>query len=399
MRADELSGPQGSGRQGERPLRVLYVTARFFPYLGGIETHVFEVSRRFAARGVDVTVLTTDTSGKLAPEEVIDGVRVRRVPAYPAERDYYYAPGLRTVIADAGRWDIVHCQGAHTFVPLLAMRAALRARLPYVLTFHAGGDVTAWRGLIRGAQWRALRPYLARASRLIGVTQDEAQRFQRTLNLPWEQFAVVHNGASHMPRVAPEPSLRRGAPQIVSVGRLERYKGHQRVIAAMPHILQRYPDARLKIVGKGSYEEALRKLTRRLRLESRVEIGSIPAGDTDGMAAAFASADVVTLLSEHEGEGIVVLEALALGRPVVVAYATALREFADQGMARAVSLQGTDAEVAATIIQQIERPLAPAHFEPPTWEACVDALFQIYTEAVSPQPDQGALAHVESGRA
>ena len=50
-------------------LRIGMVAARALPFMGGIETHVHEVSRRLAASGVDVTVLTTDTSGKLPRSE------------------------------------------------------------------------------------------------------------------------------------------------------------------------------------------------------------------------------------------------------------------------------------------------------------------------------------------
>src|SRR5215469_18141318 len=51
------------------PLRVLLVTPRYYPQMGGVETHVYETSSRLAAWGVDVTVLTTDTGGKLAANE------------------------------------------------------------------------------------------------------------------------------------------------------------------------------------------------------------------------------------------------------------------------------------------------------------------------------------------
>ena len=64
-------------------LRVGMVTARALPFMGGIETHVHEVSWRLAALGVDVTVLTTDTTGELPTDEITSGYRIRRWPAYP----------------------------------------------------------------------------------------------------------------------------------------------------------------------------------------------------------------------------------------------------------------------------------------------------------------------------
>src|SRR5512138_3167171 len=85
-------------------LRVLMVTPRYFPYLGGVESHVHEVARRLAAQGLEPTILTTNPSGQLPAEEVSEEVVIRRVRAWPAQRDYYFAPEMRHVIKH-GQWD------------------------------------------------------------------------------------------------------------------------------------------------------------------------------------------------------------------------------------------------------------------------------------------------------
>src|SRR5262245_54425674 len=116
-------------------LRVLMVTPRYFPYMGGVENHVYEVARRLARDGIDITILTADPSGKLPATEQAEGVSICRVRAWPAERDYYFAPDIYRMIIK-GAWDLVHVQSYHTLVAPLAMFAALRARIPYVVTFH-----------------------------------------------------------------------------------------------------------------------------------------------------------------------------------------------------------------------------------------------------------------------
>src|SRR3954453_11943795 len=85
-----------SARSGASGLRVLMVSFRYLPFMGGVELHVDQVARRLAARGVDITVLTTDPTGTLPTEEHLDGVHVRRVRAWPANRDYYFAPRIYT---------------------------------------------------------------------------------------------------------------------------------------------------------------------------------------------------------------------------------------------------------------------------------------------------------------
>ena len=138
-----------------RPLRVLMVAARYLPDVGGIETHVHEVARRLSAMdGFDITVLATDCTRSLPREENLEGIRVMRVAAWPNGKDYYLAPRIAAVVGQRSCWDLVHCQGIHTPVPLLAMLAARRAGIPYLVTFHIGGHTLRHRNALRSVQWR-----------------------------------------------------------------------------------------------------------------------------------------------------------------------------------------------------------------------------------------------------
>jgi glycosyltransferase involved in cell wall biosynthesis len=367
-------------------LNVLMVSCRYFPYIGGLETHVYEVAQRLASRGVNITLLTTmphTVSTPLPKEEVVDGVRIIRVTAWPPERDYYIAPEIYSIVRK-GKWDIVHCQGYHTFVPPVAMLAAQQVNIPYILSFHTGGDSSRFRKVFRGAQRMALRPLIAEAERLIGPSRWEVEFFQERLHLPQAKFAVIPNGSHHLPpgSVKPNREKKNTTPLIVSVGRLEKYKGHHRVIAAMPKVIEQIPDAQLRIVGVGPYESTLRDMTKKLNISEHVEIKGVPPGDGEGMAAVIARADLVTLLSEHEAQGIVVLEALAQGRPVLVAATTALQDFADQGLARSVPLESSPEVVAKAIVAQIREPLFPTDVTLPTWDDCADDLVKLYESVV-----------------
>src|SRR5579864_7220321 len=240
-------------------VKVLMITPRYFPYMGGIETHVHEVGRRLVKYGIEITLLTTQPHVPYPTQpdyEVVEGMQVVRVPAWPPQRDYYLSPKMLEVVKE-GTWDLIHCQGCHTFVPALAMWAARMAGKPYIVTFHTGGHSSPLRSSLRTIQWKLLRPFFAHAIRLVGVSQFEANYFHALLHLPAEQFSVVPNGVS-LPLVEqvyiPKP------PLIVSVGRLERYKGHHHLIAALPYIQRKYSGARLLILGQGPYEASLRAL-------------------------------------------------------------------------------------------------------------------------------------------
>lgn len=362
-------------------LRVLMVTPGYFPKVGGVETHVYEVARRLARAGVEVTVLTTDVSGQLPTVEESEGMHIHRVGAWPANKDYYFAPDIYRIITQ-GSWDLVHCHAYHTLVAPVAMLAAWRANIPYVLTIHSSGDASRLRKVLRGLQWMLLRPLILRAQKLIAMSQFEVDFFPLRWRLPAERFVIIPSGAMHLPEV---PRSAHGATNgtndsrlIVSIGRLYRYKGHQRVIAALPKVLEQVSDARLRIVGVGPYESTLRKMARKLGVAERVEIGPVPVGDGSDMASLIAQADLVTLLSEHEALGMSVLEALALKRPVLVASTSALKEFADRGLVRAVPLESSSEEVASAVVSQLREPLVPQDVELPTWDGCVARLLDLY---------------------
>ena len=365
------------------PLDILMVSARFPPLAGGTEMHVYETSRRMAALGHRVTVLTTDRSGQLPEAEEREGVAIIRRPAWPRDRDYYLAPALWREITTR-RWDVLHLQGYHTFVAPLAMAAAIRMRRPFVLTFHSGGHSSDARNRLRGLQVGLLRPLARRAARLIGVSQFEAEHFSRLLGVPRSAFAVVGNGAE----LPPASDRRRdsAAPLIISVGRLEKYKGHHRVIAAFPYLREKYPAARLRIVGEGPCEAMLRAQVARLGLEDCVTIGAIPAGQRGTMADLFAEASLMALLSDYEAHPVAVMEAVSLGTPVLTGDGSGFAELAERGTVRAVPPESDPLAVAAAMIAAIEAPPARFDLHLPNWSDCTRQLLAIYADVLAGRP-------------
>lgn len=364
-------------------LRILFVTPRYLPEMGGVERHVAEVARRLVHRGCAVTVLTTDRSGALPERERVDGVDVRRVRAYPRGGDLHFAPALKRAIA-AGSFDLVHLQSYHTLVAPMAMRAARAAGLPYVVTFHGGGHSSRLRHLARPLQRRALRPLLAGARRLVAVARFEVEHYGRELGLGPERFVVIPNGAE-----LPAPPASRAAESpvdrgtlIASVGRLERYKGHHRAIAALPHVLREQPDARLWIAGSGPYEAPLRKLAARLGVADRVEIRAVPADEPARLAQELSRTSLVVLLSEFETHPIAALEARSLGRPLLVADGSGLSELAESGQARSVAHKAPPQRVASAMLESLRSPLAAPPLRPFTWEDCAAGLHALYGEVV-----------------
>src|SRR5215468_4807938 len=359
----------------ERPLRVLMVCPRYLPEVGGTEMHVHEVARRLSALGsFEITVLTTDRSRRLPRHEVISGISVLRVPSWPRRRDYYLAPGIAAVIRQR-RWDLVHCQGIHTPVPLLAMISARRADIPYLVTFHTGGHSSRLRNAMRTTQWRLAGPLLRNAASLIAVSHFEAAALTRHARLGDKQVMVIRNGGALPP---PHPETVAVPGRIVSSGRLVRYKGHQRVIEALPYVMRDIPEAHLLILGRGPYESDLRELGRRLGVSDRVSIKHVAPADRQGMATALAGSSVVAALSDYEAHPVAVMEALSAGRPVVGYDIAGIGELVSAGWVRGVTPGAPAATVARDIVEVMSSPYLVDPDELPTWESCADQLAQVY---------------------
>jgi glycogen(starch) synthase len=374
-RAERPGAASGPGAWPTHLTRVVMVTPRYRPFTGGVETHVHEVATRLARRGHDVTVLTTDPSGRLPARECLEGVAVVRRRAWPWLGDLHFAPGLFRELR-GGDWDLVHVQGVHTLVAPLALIAA--RRLPRVVTFHSGGHSSALRTALRPLQWRLLRPLLAGCAALVAVSEFEATSFARALGLSRDRFTVVANGFA-LPDCGDAGADPPGPPVVLSIGRLERYKGHHRVIGAMDVVRRAHPDAELHVVGTGPFEPRLRRLA-----EGRpVRFSSFPPDRRAALGGLISRSHLVALLSEYEAHPVAVMEAVGLGRRVLVAANSGLHELAERGLASEVSLRSSDDEIGEAMLELLRRPPPAARPDLPDWDACAGRLADVYHDALA----------------
>lgn len=352
------------------------VTPQYFPHVGGVETHVYETSRRLRGRGLDVRILTTDPSHTLDRHERVAGVPVTRVPSYPSHRDWMLAPHLLSEMRALDP-DLVHVQSIATAVAPEAMLTALSLHVPFIVTFHSGGHSSLMRRKLRWLQWLSLRPLLSRSSALVAVSEFETRMFGRWLHRSRSAFDLIPNGVE--PLAAGEPLLDIPTdldPLVLTIGRLEKYKGHHRVVKALPAILAERPSAGVVVVGKGPYERALRDLAIKLNVTDRVLFRYVEPSHRATLAALMQRASVVAMLSQYESQGLVVLEALSTGVPVVTGQGSGLAELQDAGMTTSVPWSAPADVVARAILAAVGT--RPPNVALPQWDDCVAGLVGIY---------------------
>jgi glycosyltransferase involved in cell wall biosynthesis len=326
-------------------MRIVHVVQRFHPAMGGAETHVREVAREQARRGHEVTVATSAHPG--APDDAMvrdpDGAhyRVRRFAARQFRGDYLLPPwlpmrGLDAFLRDADP-DVYHAHSYRFATLEHAARAATATGRPLVVTAH--GFYPPENPLVALARLRydllRGRRVLRTARRLVAVTRHEVDHYAR-LGVDPGRVDVVPNGIpaeALLPgdgaRFRKQHGLDAG-PLVLFLARLGHDKGVEDFVAAAPRVLAHHPKATFALCGRDAgARPAAEKLVQRLGVKDRVRF----LGPVDDPRDAYAACDVFCLPSHYEAFGIVYLEAMAQGKPVIGTTAGGIPEVvADAGL-------------------------------------------------------------------
>ena len=270
------------------------------------------------------------------------------------------------------------------------MIAARIRRTPYLVTLHTGGHSSSFRNRLRSLQWRALGPLLRGAAVVVAVSRFEQRLFQQACSIDAARFKIIPNGGD-LPPTEEQCSVVPGL--IVSSGRLERYKGHDRAIRALPIVRRSIPNATLRILGSGPYESHLRSLVQSLGLQKFVTIEYVPLHDRPRMLMVLGRAAAIVALSEYEAHPVAVMEALTLGIPAVGLDTTGIGDLVEDGLVRGVPRNASPTTIARALVAALECQRVTGSAELPTWDTATLSLAHLYMFTVAtasrpPQPPQ-----------
>lgn len=299
-------------------MRILQVSVGYSPAIGGIANHVKNISERLA-KNHEVTVFTHNYRGFFSKEERINGVLVRRFRGFSPSAAYHFSPGMIRELKKS-RYDIVHGHGYHS-LPLYFSRYA-KGKKFVVTSHHHGHGHTAFRDVL----YKLYKPFGKRiftdADTIIAVSNYEKKLLLKEFGLDEGKIRLIPNGVNLAEFTLKEVPQK--TKSILYVGRLEKYKGVQHIIQALPLLDDNFI---LEVVGRGTYEMELMRLAEKLGLNHRVRFNRfLPRSELLKM---YSRAQVFVLLSQQEAFSIVVAEALASKKPCVVANTSALREWVD----------------------------------------------------------------------
>ncbi len=310
-------------------MKHLLVSQIFPPHTGGSGRWFWEIYRRFPR---DEVVIAAGEHSRQEDFDRAHDLRVERLPLAMRAWGLRSVDGLRGYLRSVRRLGrLARAEGvglvhAGRCLPEGVMARALRAwcGLPYVCFVH-GEDVTC-ATTSRELTWLARRA-LHGATFTIANSHNTARILREEWGLPDDRVRLLHPGVDTRWFV---PASRNSAvrarfgwgnrPVILTVGRLQRRKGHDCLIRALPTIRRAFPNALYVIVGDGDERGRLRSLVHDLALGGHVQfLGEI---DDAALRECYQQCDLFVLPNRQdgvdiEGFGMVLLEAQACGKPVV----------------------------------------------------------------------------------
>jgi hypothetical protein len=349
-------------------VRVLLVSDVYFPRVNGVSTSIRTFRQDLAVHGVDTQLVAPGYPGSTPDADEPGVVRVPSsgVPRDPEDRRMHWGALTRTLdgLVSSG-FDLVHI---HT--PFIAhyagVRCARRAGIPCIATYHTFFEEYLYHYL--PVLPRALARYLARA-----FTRSQCDDV-RALIAPSEPMRAVlmEYGVTTpihvLPTGLPADRFRAGDPRafrtragiapdarlVTYIGRVAHEKNIGFLVRMFRRVLERVPQAVLVIAGEGPARAGLQQQVASLGLAPHVHFAGYLDRDT-ALLDCYAAADVFAFASRTETQGLVLLEAMAQGTPVVSTAELGTRSILVPGSG-ALVVQEEERAFAAAVVRVLEEP-------------------------------------------
>jgi glycosyltransferase involved in cell wall biosynthesis len=313
---------------------------------GGAQEHVFSLMTRLDRTRFDASVISLSQGSAVRKLERA-GFDVLVID----EPDDAVAVGILTAHLVETLPDVVH---THMYrADVVGTKAAIALanagyRRPYVVS-------TVHSSRVRSTEDRELlRRLTPEMDQLIAVSKSIERKIAGE-HRDGAPVKLIYNGIDLDRYDHQEPcctlrdeyGMEPGSQIVGVVARLEPEKGHQTLIDAWPYVLRRVPDAYLLVVGEGSQRDALAARASANRVAHRV----VFTGRRDDVPALTAALDVAVLPSNREAQGLSILEAMALSRPVVASDVGGIPEMIEDGVTGLLVPHDQPEQLAAAIVR------------------------------------------------
>lgn len=298
------------------------VSAYFYPKIGGLETIAYTTAKMLHQSGnYNVSIITSNYSGKGQKKEVIDGMNVYRLPILftlsnsPINPLWYF---MICKIYKLENTQIVHTHSPVPFMADIAVRVAKNNKIPVVCTYHSGSMKKG--SLLYDPIIYVYENYFLRnLFRLADVVVTVHQAFML------KNYSEFKNKTKFIPTGVDldrfkKTEINKETKTVSFIGRIElssKWKGIEQLILAMKLVVQKVPEAKLKIVGGGDALEFYQNMIINNKLENSIILTGPKFKDELVHIYNESRAIILPSTSDSEAFSVVLVEAMASGRPII----------------------------------------------------------------------------------
>lgn len=363
-------------------MKIVIIIALFPPkWLGGMEIATYNIAEHLAKRGHEIHVITEYDEGLQAFSQEngfyihrVAFSRVRVIGVFLLWSRFFLT--IRKI-----RPDIIHAQSFMTGIPACVISNLLR--IPYIV-WGRGSDVYLMDFYVKISSKLVLK----NANAILALTDD----MRKKLNSIYPRdIYVVPNGINleQFDDISSNFPNKAGTKKILFVGRFHPVKGVQYLIMAMKKVYEEIPDARLLLIGDGEERNKLERLADNLGIRESIDfIGELPHKKIAGF---MNHADVFVLPSISESFGMVNLEAMACGLPIVATRVGGIPNVIKNGVNGYLVEAKKPDEIAEKILLLLQNPQLRMEISQRnkedvkayTWENITNSLEKVYLKILT----------------
>jgi glycosyltransferase involved in cell wall biosynthesis len=310
-------------------LHIIQATAYYPPHLGGMENCAREISEKLSQKGNIVEVFTSNIDCKNSIFKSVKNLKVNYLESYEVAHTPII-PSLFIALMKIPKNSIIHLHVAQAFVPEIVWLVSKIRKIPYIAHMHLDVGPSGKLGFMLPIYKKfLLGNILHSASRVIVPTKDYVSLIIRKYKISNKKIVIIPSGVD-LDNFKPSKEKHVNSYKLLFVGRLSIQKNIPLLIKSFKRVVNNGIDnISLSIVGNGEEKDEIIDLIKRKKLEGKIIMHGALRGRK--LYQMYKDSDIFILTSRAESFGIVLLEAMASGLPIIASNIPGIRNVIENG--------------------------------------------------------------------
>lgn len=297
-------------------MKIVQVVAYYPPHIGGMENCVKEISNRLARKGHQVEIFTSDIGCKKYRQSSTNNLNIHYLRSWEFAHTAII-PFLFFKLLMISKDSIIHVHIAQVMIPEIVFLISKIRKIPYIAHIHADVGPSGKMGfLLPFYKKMFLQKILNSALKIVVPAKDYVSLVSKKYTISKTKIYEVPNGVEL--KYFKSKSTKLHSPiRLLSVGRLCKHKNFPILIQSFKSLIEKNRwDVELHIVGEGEEKNRIFDLIKKEKLENKIILHGVLWGKN--LYDIYSNSDIFLLASVYESFGLVLIEAMASGLPIVV---------------------------------------------------------------------------------